>query len=365
MTIHKNHILSKTNSIIATIGPSCDNISKLLELKKAGVDIFRVNMSHSTLEDLRKYAKIGLKNNIRIGLDTEGSQIRTNLQGLESLKIRKGQEFKIYNDFSTSENASGIALYPEDTIFNLDVGSIIRLDFNGATALLVNKNKNYLDCKCLSEGEIGNNKGVDILNKKIALPDFTKKDLESFKELEKLGIKDVFISFCKSKDAVLKLKTFSENINVISKIECKESIHNLHSICEASDAVLIDRGDLTREINIMDIPFAQRGIVKVANFYEKPCYIATNIFESLINGNLPTRAELNDVVGTLEMGAAGLVLAAETAIGEKPLLCVEIIKELIHRYKLYRDQLLFIDIERDEITDEGMKLWLNRNNNKS
>ena len=140
------------------------------------------------------------------------------------------------------------------------------------------------------------------------------------------------------------------------------SINNLHSICEVTDAILIDRGDLTREINIMDIPFAQRGIIKVANSYEKPCYVATNIFESLITGNLPTRAELNDIVSTIEMGASGLVLAAETAIGNKPLMCVEIVKELIHRYKLFNDGLLFADLERNEITDTEMRIWLNRSN---
>ena len=81
----------------------------------------------------------------------------------------------------------------------------------------------------------------------------------------------------------------------------------------------------------------------------------------MIDGDLPTRAELNDVVGSLEMGAAGIVLAAETAIGKKPLLSVEIVKELIHRYKLFKDNLLFTDIERNEITDLEMKLWLNKN----
>ena len=125
------------------------------------------------------------------------------------------------------------------------------------------------------------------------------------------------------------LKNLSKNLRVTSKIESKQSINNLHSICEVSDAILIDRGDLTREINIMDIPFAQRGIVKVANSYGKPCYIATNVFESLIEGNLPTRAELNDVVGSLEMGAEGIVLAAETAIGKFPVESILFLKKMI------------------------------------
>ena len=362
MSKQGKNIVNHTSNIIATIGPSCNTLNKLLELKKAGVKIFRVNMSHSTIDQLKTFANIGLKNNLQIGLDTEGGQIRTMLQGIKSLEIKKGDIIKIYKDFSDKDLNKAIAFYPEDSLDQIEKGSLIRLDFNGASVLVEKKDQSYIECKCLSAGTIGNNKGVDVLNKKIYLPDFTKKDLECFKRIEEFKIKDIFISFCKSKEAVLKLKNLSNEIKVTSKIESKESIHNLHSICEASDAILIDRGDLTREINIMDIPFAQRGIIKVANIYNKPCYVATNVFESLITGDLPTRAELNDVVGTLEMGAAGIVLAAETAIGKKPVLSVEIIKELIHRFKLYNDGLLFADVERNEITDLDMKLWLNRNN---
>jgi len=358
MSPEKKSIL---NSIIATIGPSCNTPERLLKLKNAGVGIFRVNMSHSSLEDLKKFAQIGIEYGLQIGLDTEGAQIRTVLKGIHLLEIKKGDIFRIYDHLFSDNTSKAIALYPEGVISQLDIGCLVRLDFNGASAVIENKTSSYIDCKCISSGKIGNNKGVDILNKKISLPDFTKKDLNCFQLIKELGINDVFISFCKSRDAVLKLKKISNTTKVTSKIESKQSINNLHSICEVSDAILIDRGDLTREINIMDIPFAQRGIIKVANAYKKPCYVATNVFESLISGKLPTRAELNDVVSTLEMGAAGIVLAAETAIGNKPLLSVEIVKELIHRFRLYNDDLLFADLERNEITDIDMKLWLNRN----
>ena len=104
-----------------------------------------------------------------------------------------------------------------------------------------------------------------------------------------LGIKEIFISFCKSKQVIQRVKSIIPNSIVTSKIESKYSIHNLIEICEYSDAILIDRGDLTREINIMDIPFAQRGIIKVAKENNVPCYVYTNVLESLIEGNLPTR----------------------------------------------------------------------------
>ncbi len=350
----------KRQMIIATIGPSCQSLDLLLKMKKSGVEIFRVNMSHSSIDDLIKFAKLGKENNLRIGLDTEGGQIRTFLNDRNFIQLNEGDRFKIKNNKNQLNNKDFI-LYPNKTIDKLEKGFKIRLDFNGATAEVISKEKNHLNCECLSSGLVGNNKGVDILNKNIYLPDYTTKDLKSFEILETVGIKDVFISFCKSKDAIFKIKNLDKDIFVTSKIESKASIHNLQSICQDSDAILIDRGDLTREINILDIPFAQRGIIKVANTFNKPCFIATNIFESLLTGNLPTRAEINDIVGTIEMGAAGLVLAAETAIGKKPLLCVEIIKEIIHRNNLHKDGLLFADLDRNEITDEEMKLWLNRN----
>ena len=351
--------------LICTIGPSCDSELTLSELKKAGVDIFRVNMSHASLDDLYKYQELAQKLDIKLGLDTEGAQMRTNIFGAKKnyLKISKGDIFKINKVSSKTNQEKGISLYPNNVSEELAKNLKIRFDFNGAIAIIKNNYRDHLECMCTNGGLIGNNKGVDILNHYIELPDFTQKDQKALEIANTIGIEEIFISFCKSTKAINLVRNSVKDAKVTSKIESKMSIHNLDDICSSSDAILIDRGDLTREINIMDIPFAQRGIIKIAKKYNTPCYVATNILESLIKDNLPTRAELNDIVGTLEMGASGIVLAAETAIGHKPILCAEIVNELIHRYKLYQVGLLFADTERDEITDKEMRIWLNRNNN--
>ena len=104
----------------------------------------------------------------------------------------------------------------------------------------------------------------------------------------------------------------------------------------------------------------KRGIINIAIKNNIPCYVATNVLESLIKEDLPTKSELNDIVSTIQMGSSCIVLAAETAIGKNPLLCAEIIKEMIHKYELHESGLLFADVDRNEITDEKMKLWLNR-----
>ena len=111
-------------------------------------------MSHSRLEDLKKYAQIGIENDLQIGLDTEGAQIRTVLQGMDLLEIRKDDTFRIYDSFISDNSSKIISLYPEGVIDQLDIGCLIRLDFNGASALIEKKTSSYLDCKCISLGKL-------------------------------------------------------------------------------------------------------------------------------------------------------------------------------------------------------------------
>ena len=350
----------KDYELICTIGPSCEEKIILESLKKAGVDIFRVNMSHASIDSLSKFCDLSKEMDFELGIDTEGAQIRTKLFNDEVLNLVKGDKFEIpLKDQQNKENFL-LALYPFGVANLLEEGLKVRLDFNGAIVQVIKCKTDSLQLECINSGIVENNKGVDVLNATVDLPDFTKKDLEALNLGREKKISEIFISFCKSSKAIKKVKEIIPKARVTSKIENKLSIHNLKSICRFSDAILIDRGDLTREINIMDIPFAQRGIVKIAKENNIPCFIATNVLESLIKGSLPTRAELNDIVATLEMGASGIVLAAETAIGNKPILCAEIVNELIHRFQLHQSGLLFADIERNEITDKEMRVWLNR-----
>ena len=130
----------KRQMIIATIGPSCQSLSLLLKMKKSGVEIFRVNMSHSSIDDLIKFAKLGKENNLRIGLDTEGGQIRTFLNDRSFIQLNEGDRFKIKNN-KNQLNKKDFILYPDKTIDKLEKGFKIRLDFNGATAEVISKEK--------------------------------------------------------------------------------------------------------------------------------------------------------------------------------------------------------------------------------
>ena len=347
-------------TLICTIGPSCEKKKDLLNLKNAGVNIFRINLSHASLEDICKYHEIAKEINIDIAIDTEGAQLRTKNYEAKEILLRKGDKFNMQRSGCLS-SISPINITPKNIINQLTIGDLIRLDFNGAIAKITSSDLENVKCEIISTGKVGHNKGADCLHKKLEFSDFTDKDIEALKIANSLGINKVFISFCQSKNPIKYARKIVNNAWICSKIESKISIHNLPEIAEYSDTLLIDRGDLSREVSILDIPFSQRGIIKVAKEYQTPCYLATNVLESLIDGDLPTRAELSDIVSSLEMGCSGIVLAAETAIGKKPVLCAEIVRELVHKFYLSKAGLLHSDLDRGEITDHEMNVWINRN----
>ncbi len=351
------------HKLICTIGPSCDSSEILKRLKDIGCDIFRINLSHASLDDIYRYYEISKEIGIELAIDTEGAQLRTKIFNGESKTLKIGAEIKMnINGHLSSE--SSINLTPSGILKQFRKGDLIRLDFEGVLAKVIGVDDDHISFKVESSGQIGTNKGADLINRNLIFEDFTPKDIEALKICKSIGIKKVFISFCQSTMPINQVKNILPDAWICSKIESKISIHNLPQIAKSADALLLDRGDLSREISILDIPFSQRGIIKVAKQYDTPCFIATNVLESLICGDLPTRAEINDIVSAYEMGSSGIVLAAETAIGKKPLLCAEIVKELEHKYFLSKAGLLFCDVDRGEISDEDMMVWINRYGSK-
>ena len=340
--------------VISTIGPSCDTKEILISLKNAGCDEFRVNLSHASIKDMVNLNTIAKEIGINLAIDIEGAQIRTKVKKI--INVKNNQRLFI----NLKDNSPIFGFSPPYVKENLNIGDKLRVGFNGVLLEVISKDSSQMEIEVLREGIIENNKGVDCINRLIELDDFTEKDKKAISLSKELNIPTIYISFCNNVNPIRKIKEINPNLNIISKIETRLSIHNLEEICLESDGILIDRGDLSRQISVLDIPFAQRGIINVAKKLSTPCYVATNILDSLIDQNLPTRAELNDIVSNIESGASGIVLAAETAIGRKPLLCIEIVRELIHKFNMHKHGLLFADIERNEISDLGMKLWLNR-----
>ena len=324
----------KKIKIICTLGPTSFNKSVLNNLKKEKVDIFRINLSNTRKNDIEKKIQFLKKLKIdNICIDTEGAQIRTTFIK-NKIFFPKRKIVNIYNKDYPS-NQESIYLNPKFDISKVKKNTIIDIDFNGLSlkVLSFNKKNFFLKCLVVKEGLLGANKGVHI-NSKIHLPSLTDKDRFALNLAKKKNIKYVAISFVNRSRDIDDVKKIYGNKNfIISKIETKNAIKNLRSIAKKSNAMLIDRGDLSRYVPIEEIPKIQRSILEFSRKNNFETYVATNILETMIEKNQPTRAESHDIYSTLLQGAKGLVLAAETAVGIDPVNCVKFLKLSINSFR--------------------------------
>tara|TARA_B100000965_G_scaffold405662_1_gene440622 strand:- start:1324 stop:2334 length:1011 start_codon:yes stop_codon:yes gene_type:complete len=321
--------------IIATLGPSTLN-SNFLKKSKKYLNLFRLNMSHLSLEKLEENIKFLKKNKItEICIDTEGAQIRTSKVKKKNYKknekIILGFEKKISNKY--------ISLYPEFKIEILKKNTKIFIGFDGLKCVVLKQlpNKKIL-CKVIEQGLVENNKGVHI-EQEIKLNPLTKKDIQAINLGVKYKIKKFALSFANDAKDVHYIKSLAgKNSFIISKIETRKGFINRNKIMKKSNAALIDRGDLSRYISVSKIPYAQKDIIKSGKKIKTPIYVATNLLESMVSSKSPTRAESNDIITTLESGASGLVLAAETAIGKYPFDSVLFLTDCIKNFKKIRNK---------------------------
>ena len=309
--------------LFITLGPSSLNKKFLSNINKKYVKLLRINLSHTNIKDLIKIINfIRRYTNIPICLDSEGAQIRTSKLKNNVLKVLPNKIIKINKN---NNNNSKITLLPRDIHKKLKKGDIISIDFNSAVVKIIKEDIDTLECKVLQAGVIGSNKSVSV-NRDIEIPPYTEKDLEAFSIGEKLNIMNYALSFTSQADDITNLRSrFKKKINIISKIESKKGLRNLSDILKEADNILIDRGDLSKEVPLHEIPKKQKEIIRKAIKSKTPVYVATNLLESMVTRMEPTRAEVNDVYNTLIDGATGLVLAAETAIGKYPDKCIDMI----------------------------------------
>lgn len=326
----------KNIKILATVGPSSIDKQMLQRMESVGVDVFRINLSHTKKEDFEQvFQKISSTVSKTICVDSEGAQIRTG-------KMKNGQAILVNNSIVSLTNSDvlgdekTIPLYPISPKESLKVGDILYVDFQNVIIQVIELSNNDVKARVLEGGVVGSNKGVN-LDRDVNLPVFTEKDMAVLKMAAQKKINCIALSFCSKKEDVDALrKMFKYPIFIISKVESRKGMNNLADICKASDAILIDRGDLSRDVHLQKIGLAQKHILGTAKKIGTPVYVATNLLETMMENFQPTRAEVNDITNTLLDGADGLVLAAETAIGKHPVESVRIIKNIIEEVKNYK-----------------------------
>ena len=318
--------MKKKIKIICTLGPSSLN-SEFLEFSRKNVDLLRLNMSHLSISELeRNIIYIKKKTNCPICIDTEGAQIRS--------KFIQRKFFKKNSFIDIKKNNKSFSLYPEYIQNKLKLNDILNIGFEGLKIKIVKLENKFLSAKVINQGYLENNKGIHLENRKIKIKCLTEKDKEAIKVGKIYNINNFALSFANSLNDVKYFNQLTgESSKNIFKIETKQSIQEFNKIIKEGNNFLIDRGDLSKDISVYKIPETQRKLMKIKNKYKnKKIFVATNLLESMILNDYPTRAEANDIYSCIEMGADGLVLAAETAIGKNPIECIKFIKEMIGQF---------------------------------
>jgi len=328
---------------IITLGPATRTERDLRKIKSKGIDFVRVNMSHSNLDDLRYFIALSKKVGIPFIIDTEGSQIRSGTLESDTIYLKEDDKIKIYKE-EILGNTDKISLKPNVIVPQLEEGDILYLDFDALILRVCDTktiDKGYVIAQAITSGVLGRNKSAVVdsaMGRKYNLPPLSEKDYKSIALGLEEGIKHVAASFMRSGSFVDEFRRVTKGkMKIISKIECIDAIENLDDIISKSDYLLLDRGDLSKEIPIEKIPFFQKVLIERAKTYGKGVFVATNLLETMIEKKHPTRAETHDVVNTILEGAHGLVLAAETAVGKYPMESINMLNKLIRETKLSQE----------------------------
>ncbi len=319
-------------NVLCTLGPSSLNRQVIERLQARNVDLFRINLSHTPLDKVEETVKIIQSySSTPICLDTEGAQVRTGTME-EDVVVGDRQHVRLTAK-TVIGNSECLSLTPPNVFEELNPNHLIGLDFDGVVLLVLKADATSAETVVLNGGKIGSNKAV-VIDPAPKLSPLADDDIAAVGIGRRLGITHYALSFANTAGDVALLRKYAgPDSTIISKIESKQGVRNLDEILAETDEILIDRGDLSREVPLENIPFLQKAIIHKANIAKTPVNVATNLLESMLVNRKPTRAELNDITNTLLDGCNGLVLAAETAIGQHPVGAVDILLSMIERYR--------------------------------
>ena len=362
MKIHYVSLMKRKRStkIVSTLGPSSSNLEMITKLFNAGADIFRLNFSHGNHSEHRErydiIRKIEAENNRPIGVmaDLQGPKIRVNKFSDGGVNLAFGNKFVLDSDTSIAGDSSRVSISNPEIYPCLEEGAELSLD-DGKMKLIVEKNNgSSVETKVLIGGPLSNHKGINIPGAILPMSALTKKDLQDLDFSLAMGVDWIALSFVQRPDDVREARELvAGRAGVLAKLEKPLAIECLDEIIEASDAIMVARGDLGVESPPEDVPGLQKKIIRNARLQGKPVIVATQMLESMITSPTPTRAEASDVATAVFDGADAVMLSAETAVGSYSLEAVSIMDRIIYSSEqdAYYRSIKFEDTEKVLPTD--------------
>ncbi len=327
--------IRKKTKIVATLGPAVATKAKIKELMLAGVNVFRVNFSHAEYEDvkekIRYIRELNKENNFNVAVlaDLQGPKLRVGVME-DGVILQKDDEFEFTTDKCKGTKERAFMTYQN---FPKDVqkGESILIDDGKLLFEVIDTDRDTkVKVKVLRGGPLKSKKGVNLPNTKISLPALTEKDIKDAIFAIGQEVDWMALSFVRTPEDLVKLSDLikeksSYKIPIIAKIEKPEAVDNINHLTSYCDGIMVARGDLGVEVPMQKVPIIQKMLVRKAKEARIPVIIATQMMESMITSQIPTRAEVNDVANSIMDGADAVMLSGETSVGEFP---VEVIKAM-------------------------------------
>ncbi len=344
--LHKNMDLKagmehsiKRTKIVATVGPACDTYDKLLDLVKAGVNVFRLNFSHGTHEGKARVIELIRQindtepYNIAILADLQGPKLRVGEIENDALEILPG-DILTFTNITCIGNKERIYVSYPNLHSDVKIGNLIMID-DGKLEVRVTDicANNDVKVVVVMGGTLSSKKGINLPDTKISLPALTEKDLIDLDFVIEQDVDWIALSFVREVKDITELKTILKSRNskakVIAKIEKPEALVNIRDIIIETDAIMIARGDLGVELPVEKVPLIQNELIRKCMHRAKPVIVATQMMESMIDRIKPNRSEITDVANAVLEGADAVMLSAETATGMHPTLVVQTMSKII------------------------------------
>ncbi|MES2386620.1 MAG: pyruvate kinase [Bacteroidota bacterium] len=359
-----NSVTYNKTKIVATIGPASETEEVVKQLIKAGVDVFRLNFSHGKHQDhldrLTTIRKVAEDMDVPVAVlqDLQGPKIRVEAMQLtwdekeqkdkdKGMLLTAGQQFIITIDEVVGNSERASTSYA-DIINDVQPGHRLMLDDGNIELLALSKTDREITTTVTYGGMLKSRKGINLPDSNVSAPSLSEKDRADLEFGMDNGVDWVALSFVRRASDVDEMRDIinkrfpdpADRPKIVSKIEKPEAIADLEAIIDASDAIMVARGDLGVEMKMEEVPIIQKKMVEMCNVKAKPVIVATQMLESMINSPRPTRAEAGDVANAVIDGADAVMLSAESASGSFPVLAVEsmsrIIKEVETKYpKIY------------------------------
>ncbi len=350
--------------IVATLGPSTDDINVVKKLINSGLNVARLNMSHGDHQDhkrrldLVRSASKELGKEIAVLADLQGPKIRVGTFSNGPVSLINGQKFIITTDEHPGDKEKVSTTY-KGLCQDVKKGDALLID-DGKIRLEATEVKgNDVITKVIEGGTISNNKGINLPGVSVNVPALSQKDEKDLVWALENGCDLIALSFVRNakdiEDVHKIMEKTGRTIPVVAKIEKPQAVSNLEQILQSFDAIMIARGDLGVELPLEEVPLVQKNAIQLARQVGKPVIVATQMLESMISASRPTRAEASDVANAVLDGADALMLSGETSVGENPVLVVETMARIIeHVEEEALEQLPKLEIESQGSTGRAL-----------